>query len=195
MQVIECVQGSDEWFEAKLGVISASNFSKVLSKGTGRGLYMRKLAAERLTGLREVEFRNKNTDRGNEIEAAAREYYSLVSDCIVEEVGFVKRDEDVGCSPDGLVGTCGSIEIKCPISSTHVANIINNKMPTEYRPQVQGVLWVTQRQWCDWISFDARVIAKPIQIVRVQRDVEYQKMLEEKIGLFVKRVRANGEEN
>jgi hypothetical protein len=165
---------------------------------------MRKLAAERLTGLRENGYYDKNMEAGKENEAAAREYYSLVMDCRVDEVGFVKRDEDVGCSPDGLVGTCGSIEIKSPLSSTHVANIINNKMPTEYRPQVQGVLWVTQRQWCDWISFDPRVIAKPIQIVRVQRDVEYQKSAA-RCGIpkdagrknrpVRQRVRANGEEN
>ncbi|MCK5601770.1 YqaJ viral recombinase family protein, partial [Candidatus Pacearchaeota archaeon] len=142
MEIIECIQNTEEWLAAKLGVVSASNFSKVLNKKAGRGLYMYKLAAERLTGLQENGYYDKNMKAGNEIEAAARDYYALVNDCTVDEVGFVKRDEDVGCSPDGLLGTCGSIEIKCPLSSTHIANIVKDKMPPEYKPQVQGMLWV-----------------------------------------------------
>lgn len=189
MTVIDCVQNSEEWYAAKLGVVSASNFSKVLNKGTGRGLYMRKLAAERLTGLRENGYHDKNMDAGSLTEAEARDYYAMANDCIVNEVGFVKRDDDIGCSPDGMVGEEGIIEVKCPLSSTHVANIINNKMPSEYKPQVQGLLWITERQWCDFISYDPRNPYRPMFPVRVERDAEYIQKLAGQAGLFVKELK------
>jgi hypothetical protein len=189
MIVIDCVQGSEEWYTARLGFVTASHFAKVLNKGSGRGLYMRKLAAERLTGLRENGYPDKNRAAGSLTDADAREYYEMANDCIVEQVGFFKRDDDVGCSPDGLVGEEGTIEIKCPLSSTHVANIINNKMPTEYIPQVQGVLWITERQWCDFISYNPKVVARPIQIVRVERDPEYIQKLAGQAALFVKELK------
>lgn len=189
MLIIDCIQGSEEWFEAKLGVVSASNFSKVLNKGAGRGLYMRKLIAERLTGVREESYKNAVMDNGSETEAEAREYYETAYDCKVKQVGFVLRDDDVGCSPDGLIGEKGSIEIKCPLSSTHVFNILSGKMPTEYIPQVQGLLWVTERQWCDFISFDPKVISRPVSVVRVERDVEYIIKLAAKVNVFVKELK------
>ena len=71
--IIDCIQGSEEWFEARLGFVSASNFGKVLNKKTGRGLYMRKLAAERLTGLREESYKNDIMENGSETEQEARE--------------------------------------------------------------------------------------------------------------------------
>lgn len=189
MKIVDCIQGSEEWFEAKLGIVSASNFSKVLNKGAGRGLYMRKLIAERLTGLREEGYHDKNMDNGNETEAEARKYYETAYDCEVKQAGFVLRDDDVGCSPDGLIGEEGSIEIKCPLSSTHVFNILSGKMPTEYIPQVQGLLWVTGRQWCDFISFDPKVVSRPVSVVRIERDVEYIIKLAAKVNVFVKELK------
>lgn len=189
MKTVDCIQGSEEWFEAKLGVVSASNFSKVLNKGAGRGLYMRKLIAERLTGVREESYKNAVMDNGSETEAEAREYYETAYDCKVKQVGFAMRDDDVGCSPDGLIGKKGSIEIKCPLSSTHVFNILSGKMPTEYIPQVQGLLWVTGRQWCDFISFDPKVVPRPVSVVRIERDVDYIIKLAAKINVFVKELK------
>lgn len=184
MQIIDCQQGTDEWFEAKLGVVSTSNFSKVLNKGSGRKLYMRKLAAERLTGVTQVSYSDGNMEAGQTLEPAARGYYELLHDCIVDEVGFVKRDEWTGCSPDGLVGTEGEIEIKCPIPSTHIENILRGKMQTVYTPQVQGQLWVTDRKWCDWISY-CPSMPRRLFCVRVFRDEEYIKELAINVTMFV----------
>lgn len=191
VNIIDCIQGSEEWIEARLGFVTASNFAKVLAKGQGktRSLYMNKIAAERLTGMVEDGHYDQNMMHGNIVEEQAREYYSMLNDCIVDQVGFVTRDDDVGGSPDGLVGTCGMIEIKCPLSSTHIANIINNRMLPEYKPQVQGLLWITERQWCDFISYDYRVVANPLHVVRVERDSEYIKELAGKVGLFVKELK------
>ena len=189
MIIIDCIQGSEEWFEARLCSITASHFPQVLSKGTGRGLYMRKVAAERLTGLREDTYKNAAMENGSITEDEARDYYAMANDCIVEQVGFVKRDDDIGGSPDGLVGESGIIEIKCPLSSTHVTNILNNRMPSEYKPQVQGLLWITGRQWCDFVSYDPRVIARPMFVVRVERDAEYIANLAGQTALFVKELK------
>lgn len=189
MIIVDCQQGSEEWHEARLGFVTASNFINVLNKMTGRGLYMRKLAAERLTGLREDGYYDKNMKNGNLTEDEALNYYAMANDCIVNEVGFVKRDDDIGGSPDGLIGEEGIIETKCPLSSTHIANIINNKMPSEYKPQVQGLLWITERQWCDFISYDPRNPYRPMFPVRVERDAEYIKNLAGQVGLFIKELK------
>ena len=184
MEILRFEQGTEEWMQAKLGVVSTSNFDKILNKGAGRGLYMRKLAAERLTGEPQASYNNKNIENGIEFELFAREYYEKVYSCTVEQVGFVKRDDWVGSSPDGLVGE-GTIEIKCPIPSTHIENIIKDKMPTCYIPQVQGQLWVTERKWCDWISYCPAVKGRPFFSKRIPRDEKYIKELAISVIVFV----------
>ena len=190
MKIIDCQQGSEEWWEAKLGFVSASHFHKVLNKKAGRKLYMRKLAAERLTGFREVSYKNIIMENGSEIEAEARKYYEIVNDCKVEQVGFVIRDEWIGGSPDGLVGKEGLIEIKCPLSSTHIEIILSGKMPSEHIPQVQGLLWVTERKWCDFVSYDPRVLSQPMFCVRVERNQDYFINLAGEVGIFVNELKA-----
>ena len=189
MQVIDCEQGSDEWFEARLGFVTASNFSKVIGKGSTHTLYQYKVGAEKLTGLREETYKSAVMENGSNTEDEARDYYAMANDCVVEQVGFVTRDKDVGGSPDGFVDEDGMIEIKCPLASTHITNILNNKIPTEYIPQIQGHLWITERQWCDFVSFNPNVIARPIHIVRAKRDAEYIKKLAGQVGLFVKELK------
>lgn len=190
MKIIDCIQGSEEWFEARLGFVTASNFHKVLNKRPGHGLYMRKIAAERLTCLREESYKNDIMDKGSETEQEARRFYEIANDCKVEQVGFVMRDEWVGGSPDGLIGKDGLLEIKCPLSSTHIEIILSEKMPTLHIPQVQGLLWVTERKWCDFVSYDPRVLSQPMFTVRVERDVEYFKKLAGEVGVFVNELKA-----
>lgn len=185
MTIVDCIQGSDEWFEARLGFVTASNFHKVLNKKTGRGLYMRKLAAERLTGLREESYKNEIMDKGSETEQEARKYYETVNDCEVKQVGFVIMDEWIGGSPDGLIGEEGLLEIKCPLSSTHIEIILSGRMPPLHIPQVQGLLWITGRKWCDFVSYDPKVLSKPMFCVRVERDKDYFMKLAGEVGVFV----------
>lgn len=190
MKIVDCIQGSEEWYEARLGFVTASNFGKVLNKKTGRGLYMRKIAAERLTGFREESYKNDVMEAGSERETEARRYYEMANDCKVEQVGFVMRDEWIGGSPDGLIGKNGLLEIKCPLSSTHIEVILSGKMPTLHIPQVQGLLWVTERKWCDFVSFDSRVLSQPMFVVRVERDQDYCIKLAGEVGVFVNELKA-----
>jgi len=184
MKMYQCVQGSDEWFAVKLGKVSASHFSEVLNKATGRKTYMYRLLAERLSGEPQESYNNKAMETGIETEPEARAYYEALHGQI-EQVGFVELNDDVGCSPDGLVGLDGLVEIKCPYPSTHIQYIDKNKMPANYIPQVQGQLWVTGRKWCDFVSFDPRVKARPFWMIRVQRDEKYIKVLSLAVETFV----------
>ena len=192
MIIHECQQGSPEWFAVRLGMVTASNFATAISKGkgsaasVGRKKLMVKLAVERERGtpLLEESYSNKAMEQGSETEQEAREYYEDLHGPVLQ-VGFIERDEDVGCSPDGLVGDDGMLEIKCPFSTTHAQYILAGKMPTDYIAQVQGQLWVAERKWCDFFSFDPRSRRKKVFRVRVYRDENYIKDLHIKIIMFV----------
>lgn len=181
------IQGSPEWFVARLGKVTASCFGQAIAGGAGktRKTYMIQLIAERMTGESQNGYSNAVMQRGIEIEPDAREYYELLYDVPVTQVGFIERDEDVGASPDGLVGKDGMTQFKCPNSSTHIETILAGKMPAKHMPQVQGEIWVAEREWCDFVSYDPRVHQRPIFTDRIYRDEGYIKELHIKITMFV----------
>lgn len=171
-----------------MGLVTTSRFGDVLNKSSGRKTYMMKLLAERMTGISQAGYSYSAMENGIETEPYAREYYESVKKVTVEQIGFIRMG-DIGASPDGLVNDDGVIEIKCPYSSTHLTNIIKNKMPTVYVPQVQGILWVCDRQWCDFISYDPKVKSRPFWSIRIGRDEEYIKSLIEKVNEFLRELK------
>lgn len=182
----EMPQGSDEWFRVRLGKVTASNFATAIAKpGSTRSTLMRRLIAERLTGLPQGTYSNKNMKRGVELEPQAREYYSLLNDCEIKEVGFIEVNANVGVSPDGLVGEDGGAEIKCPLPSTHIDYILKDREVAVYRPQVQGCLLATGRKWWDFVSYCPEVTKRPIWVYRVERDEAYIKEMKTKIDKFI----------
>ena len=187
MKIYECTQQSDEWYKLRLGAVTASKFGDVIAKGDGktRKTYMIDLATEILEGTQMVGHYDKNMEAGTLKEPLAREYYELITYCTVKEVGFVKRDDSVGCSPDGLVGEDGLIEIKCPLGKTHTRYILEDKVPSTYKSQIQGQLWVTQRRWCDFLSYRPENLKRPHFIKRVYRDEDYIKELAIQVTIFV----------
>jgi putative phage-type endonuclease len=191
--IIDCEQQTDEWFTARLGRVTASHFSDVLNKGSGRKTYMMKLLAERMTGEPQETFSNSAMEWGVETEPQAREYYIGLNKVIVDQVGFIQLGNDVGCSPDGLVDDDGMIEIKCPFPSTHLGYILKGTLPSIYKPQVQGQLWITGRKWVDFISFDPRVTLRPFWSIRVQREEAYINDLEKAVRKFVKELKELGD--
>ncbi|KKN08276.1 hypothetical protein LCGC14_1058410, partial [marine sediment metagenome] len=142
MKIYDCIQNSEEWYQVRLGKVTASCFSKAIAGGQGktRKTYMIDLATEILEGTQTVGHYDKNMEAGTLKEPLAREYYELITYCTVKEVGFVKRDDSVGCSPDGLVGDDGGFECKCPLGKTHTRYILEDKVPTAYKAQIQGCL-------------------------------------------------------
>ncbi len=191
MQIIDCIQGTPEWYQVRLGRVTASCFGKAIAGGQGKTskAYMLQLIAERLTNEQQESYSNAVMQRGSEIESLAREYYELLNDCPVRQVGFIKRGEDVGASPDGLVGNDGELEIKCPNSTTHIETILTNKVPTAHRPQLQGGMWVSEREWVDFVSYDPRVKQRPFFCERVYRDDAYIKELNIKIIMFIQEMK------
>jgi len=173
MIISTCEQGTPEWFAIKAGVASASNFDKIvttkgeLSKQSTKYLYQ--LAGERITGIREQGYQSASMERGTQLEDEARRLYSLVTGLSIEQVGFVYLDDKklVGASPDGLVGSDGLLEIKCPEIHTQVGYLLEKCLPMTYFQQVQGQLFVTGRKWCDFVSYYPQL--RPL-IVRVERD-------------------------
>jgi putative phage-type endonuclease len=184
MEIIKDIpQGSDEWLALRFGWITASKFKDVLAKGQGktRKSYMYQLAAEALTGERVETYSNEYMEWGTLTEPQARAMYELDSGNTVDEVSFIKLDEPnkIGCSPDGLIGDDGMVEIKCPKTTTQIETFLSGKMPSGHRAQVQGQLWVSGRQWTDFVSFDPRIDGESSYFcVRVERDEEYIKEIE-----------------
>ena len=179
-------QGTPEWHAVKCGKVSASNISAVLAKGRGnaesktRKTYLMRLLAERISGLPQDTYMNGAMQWGIDTEPQARAAYEFETLNAVEQVGFVEINEFLGCSPDGLIDADGGVEIKCPNTTTHLQYLLDNTMPAEYVCQVQSTLWMTDRQWWDFVSFDPRI--KPdggknlcLWSIRVERD-------EKKIG-------------
>jgi len=187
--LVEVEQRSDEWQKLRCGVATASCFDKIITPATGKAsasavAYRRELLAEWLTG-QPVSIKESGwMQRGTEMEPEARAFYEFEADAEVVETGITFLDERrlIGCSPDGLVGDDGLVEIKCPAPHTHVGYLIDAKLPTAYIPQVQGALWVTGRRWCDFISYHPEM--EPL-IVRVKRDEGYIAKMAMLIEAFV----------
>ena len=189
-------QGTEEWHNLRLGKVTGSNFHRVMTGGKTAETYKHELVCQRLTGVRPPDIRAAAIDWGHEQEAQGRLSYSLkcleasddLDHSIVEEDGFVVSalHSGVGCSVDGLVGTDGLIEIKCPYTSkNHYRTIVSGNVPKEYKWQVFGNMWCTERQWCDFVSFDPRFPSHlRCVIVRVERDDEVMDEMAKKIMAF-----------
>jgi len=178
MQIIKDIeQGSQEWLSLRLGIATASNFNKIITS-TGKESsqlkqYAFDLASDYFLTEPESTFKSEAMQRGNDLEAEAKNYYSLLTDMEVEEVTFIKKDQ-IGYSPDGLISSNGLIEIKCPLKKNHLKYLIDNKLPTDYVAQVQGGLYISGREYCDFISYHPLFQEdKKMLIVRVERDEEF----------------------
>jgi hypothetical protein len=175
MRMIDHEQGTAEWLQSRLGCPSGSGFANLITAtgkpSTSADSYINQLVAELLTG-QPTEFKvNEWMQRGTDLEPVAREYYEMASGKSVVEVGFCKHDKlECGISPDGLVGTNGGLEIKCPAPHTHVAYLRDGGVPTKYKQQVMGCLWITEREWWDFVSYHEQM---PVLQVRVYRDEDY----------------------
>jgi putative phage-type endonuclease len=174
----ELEQGSEEWFDQRRGIVTASVVGKLLTptlkvadNDVSRGLTST-LAAERITGWTEDSAMTPDMWRGVEHEPYARDLYSEHF-AEVEVVGFMLREEDdwrLGASPDGLVGDDGGIEIKCPRAKTHLRTILADEVPAHYMAQVQSSLLVSGRKWWDFVSF---VGGMPLYVKRVLPDPKW----------------------
>lgn len=180
-------QNTPEWFAARMGIVTGSEFSTVLAKGKGggesvtRARYMRRLAGEILTGEPAPEgFTNAFMERGHALEDEAREHYAFVNVVEPRRVGFI-RNGRAGCSPDSLIGDDGGLEIKSAIPAVQIERLMKGGLPSEHVAQVQGSLWVSERKWWDFMSYCPHL---PPLIVRVERDEAYIANLAKAVEAF-----------
>lgn len=189
--IIEGEQGTDAWFEHRLGHPTASGFKYVLAKGEGksRNEYMRKIAGEKLTAERMESFSNSYTDRGTEQEPEAIETYEFLTDNAVRRVALVVHREGIAsCSPDGLIGDNGGLECKSQSPHLMIETIRLDRMPPEHKAQVQGALWVCEREWWDVFLFYRSMPVSPR--FRVFRDDAYIAQLDAEVRRFNEEVEA-----
>lgn len=173
-------QNSQEWLALRAGKITASHAKDVLafSKRDGKPLqaradYAGDILAELLTGEPRTQVRAAPLDWGHDVEAAARAAYEAETGEMVVQIGFVQHPllSYVGCSPDGLIGSDGMQQIKCPHNPAVHAMTWRDGMPEEHIPQIQFEMWVTGRSWSDFVSYDPRMPAhRRLYIQRIERD-------------------------
>jgi hypothetical protein len=179
-------QGTPEWFQARLGIPTASRFGDILTSqakpAAAQKKYLNTLLAEHLTGKRDEIPQTFWMQRGTELEPHARSYYEFHSELDVRESGFVTTDDGlVGGSPDGLTEV-GGLEIKCPSPAVHVEYLLAGKCPAQYVPQVQGLMWLFGADRWDFVSYHPDF--RKQLVVQVGRDDKWQAAWESEIKVF-----------
>lgn len=194
----DMIQGTPEWLAMRAGKVTASRVADVIAKtksgpSASRANYHAQLVAERLTGTTESGFTNGAMQWGTDCEPMARDAYSFLHDADVTEIAFVPHPTIAmsGASPDGMVGDDGLVEIKCPNTSTHIATLLDGKVPGKYMTQMQWQLACTGRQWCDFASYDPRLPdSMRLFVQRVPRDDVMIAELEAEVRAFLASVDA-----
>ncbi len=194
MITINVIQGSESWFEHRMGRITASKFAVAMSGESTKGFkeLIEEIAAEIVSGEVEETYFNSDMERGVELEPFAAKEYENVLGVEVFEVGFCVPDESdpfhewVGVSPDRLIDGGGILEIKCPKKKTQWGYIKSGKLPNVYKWQVQGQLMVTEAPYCDFMSFHPSL--KPF-IIRIYPDKEMHQQMKEKFKLIISLVK------
>ncbi len=173
-------QRSDQWRQEKLGKFSGSDFHIMLGDSQAKKDYLwEKFAEIKYQDSDREDYKSLYMERGTILEPEARRMYNVINDVVVKEVGLVEDDGEFDgyavCSPDGLVGEDGIIEIKCLVAKYHeqYTNPLSKKyeyIKPEYKTQVQYNLFITDRKWCDFVYYHPR---SGCHIIRIERDEEY----------------------
>lgn len=186
IQIFDCEQGSEEWFEARMGIPTASEFAAILTPGKGKAesktrlTYLLKLAGEILTNERMSVATSRALERGKLMEDEARSFYAFTMDEEVTRVGFVRNGRK-GCSPDSLVGTRRALEIKTAEPHILAGIILKDEFPDEHKAQCQGNLWVLERDEIDLCVYWPKM---PRFVKRAGRDEPYIKTLSDAVDRF-----------
>lgn len=189
----DIVQGTEEWKAIRCGKVTASRVADVIAKtktgyGASRANYMAELIAERLTGAPAEHYTNAAMQWGTEKEPEARTAYEFWHDIEVTQVGFVHHPviPMTGCSPDGLIGEDGGIEIKAPNTATHLDTLLGQSVPGKYQTQIQWQLACLGRKWIDFVSYDPRLPEHMrLFVKRVERDDKLIAELETEVLKFL----------
>jgi len=193
MIIYECEQHSEAWHEARLGRVTGTRFKNLMSKESTASYQdlLTNIACEIITGRAEDNYVSPTMEKGIETEPEARKEYENSFDTEIRQVGFIIPDEGnkyhdwIGVSPDGLTYDNGMIEIKCPLMKTHFEYIEGGKLPSEYRYQVQGQLFVTGLEYCDFVSYCGGM---KLFVIRVFPDVELFAEFEQRVDKAIEAI-------
>ena len=176
----ELEQGTEEWFEVRKLKGTASHATAIRARGKGLQTYARDLVYEYVSNKKKIHYTNEHTERGNELEPQARSVYEMVTGHEVEQVGFIQHNEFIGCSPDGLIGEDGDLEIKCPSDEIYYDYLITEdfKAPSDYYNQAQMRLLIEERKWCDLFFYNPN-FKKGFIKIRIEPDEVAFKELQE----------------
>ncbi len=196
MDAFELVQGTEEWRAARVGSLGASVVHEVVARtksgySASRANRLAAVVLERVTGQPQETFQNHAMQHGTETEPEARQAYSFYCDTEVQEVGLFLHPEIKGthASPDGLVGTDGLVEIKCPQPAQHLATLLGQDIPDKYILQMQWQLRCADRKFCDFVSYSpAFPESMRLFVRRIERDDKQLEELECEIISFLAEV-------
>lgn len=199
MKIIDCVQGSEEWKQARCAKITASNIADVLSRsrdrkseGSVRRNFKARVISEILTGRpQENGFTNKAMEDGRDLEPIARGAYEVAKGLLVEQVGFIVHPsiERAGASPDGLVDQRGIVQFKCAYPATHIGYILAGEVPSEYQPQMLWEMACAEREFCDFVSYCPSFPPHlQLYMVRFPRDEQRIVEITAEVNVFLREV-------
>ncbi|EJF92679.1 lambda exonuclease family protein [Bartonella tamiae] len=189
----EIIQRSPEWFELRLGKVTASRIHDVMSKtksgySTSRANYMAELVLQNVTHSIEQTYISQAMQWGTDTEEQARNAYSFYSGNEVDEIAFINHPviTQAGASPDGLIAHDGLLEIKCPNSATHLDTLLNSKINRKYLLQMQWQMACTGRKWCDFVSYDPRFPEEMVIFIkRINRDDDLISEITNEVTKFI----------
>lgn len=193
MNHLELIQGTDEWRAARAGSLGASSVHEAVARtktgwGASRATRMATLVIERLTGQPQDTFQNAAMLHGVEMEPEARLNYEFMTNATVKQIGLVRHPSIHGthASPDGLVGTDGLLEIKCPQPAGHLSTLSGQPIPDKYMIQMQWQMKCCARDWCDFVSYNPNFPeSMRLFIKRVERDADRIAELETEVAEFL----------
>ena len=189
MQIItELEQGSPEWLAIRMGIVTASNMGSLLVNGKGESgfgadafSYMNTLIGERITQEIADPFTgNRHTERGHELEPKARALYEAQTDLACRQVAII-LNKGCGYSPDSLVGDVGLNEIKTKLPKYQIEVILSDEVPKDHVAQCQAGLWLSEREWIDFISYWPGM---PLFVKRMHRDEAMIRKMDERVKTF-----------
>jgi len=183
-------QGTEEWLKIRLGKLTASKAQAIATAGKGLDTLVFEKVEELVTGQIKECYKNEDMIRGNELEPRARNLYELETGNIVKEVGFVELNDFVGCSPDGMVGLDGLMEVKSPSLRVYYEYLTTEVIDPAYMLQMQMQMFVADRKWCDYVVYNPLFKKQPIIIKRVERDEAKIKKIEVGLQIGVSKIQS-----
>lgn len=189
MKIHNVEQGSAEWLSLRLAIPTASEFDALVSPtwkirtGEGPRTYLYQKICEKFIGAFADGGSSFAMGQGSIMEHEAIPWFSFTHDMPVQRVGFCTTDDGrIGCSPDGLIGEDGGIEVKCPSPATHLRYWSDGVLPKEHAAQVHGSMYVTGRKWWYFLSYSRQF---PAFLIRVERDEAIQQAIDEALAGFL----------